>query len=106
MLTERINDIFRESLMKELPIRKTIHSLFKEKEEEVLRSGEHRNSLLGVQIMVLLKNRSNSYDVVTIRRSMDVVAKPGFIQYIPSGGFEAANDKNDIDTQRSNYSIH
>ena len=106
ILTERINDIFRESLMKELPIRKTIHSLFKEKEEEVLRSGEHRNSLLGVQIMVLLKNRSNSYDVVTIRRSMDVVAKPGFIQYIPSGGFEAANDKNDIDTQRSNYSIH
>ena len=40
-----------------------------------------------------------------MRRSVNVNAKPGFIQFIPSGGFEAANDCIDLDSQWDNYSI-
>lgn len=99
---------FKEVILDNLPIRKQIHDSFKSEgnEEKVLISGRYRNSLMGVQALLLLKNRSGSYDAVSIRRSMNVVNKPGFIQYIPSGGFEALNDKDDIDTQRSNYSVN
>lgn len=96
---------FKEEILNNLYIRNKIHKSFNN-EEEVLISGKYRNTLLGVQAILLLKNRSNSYDVVSIRRSNDVVAKPGFIQFVPSGGFEALNDKDDLDTQRSNYSIN
>jgi hypothetical protein len=34
-----------------------------------------------------------------------VAAKPGFLQFIPSGGFESMNDCNDFDAQWDNYSI-
>ena len=56
-------------------------------------------------MFVLVKNESGSYDALRIRRSMEVAAKPGFLQFIPSGGFEAINDCNDFDSQWDNYSL-
>ena len=53
----------------------------------------------------MVKNRADKYDILRIRRSTEVAAKPGFIQFIPSGGFEAANDCTDMDSQWDNYSI-
>lgn len=47
----------------------------------------------------------NIYDVLRIRRSAKVSAKAGYLQFVPSGGFEAMNDGTDFDTQWDNYSI-
>lgn len=97
----------KDTLLAELPIRAYIHKQFAQngKECDVLTSGKYRVSLLGVQMMVLVKNMSGSYDAIRIRRSNEVAAKPGFLQFIPSGGFEAINDCYDRDSQWNNYSI-
>lgn len=94
----------RQEILEHLPIRKSIHDKF-EREEDVLFSGKGRVSLMGVQMLVLVKNNSNSYDALRIRRSAEVSAKPGFLQFIPSGGFEAMNDCTDFDSQWDNYSL-
>lgn len=113
----QIKDKSREEILKQLPIRNFIHQKFADEaktsdgdkrlrcESNVLVSGRYRSSLLGVQMFVMVKNHANSYDVLRMRRSINVVAKPGFIQFIPSGGFEAANDGDDLDSQWDNYSI-
>lgn len=93
-----------KEILKELPIRRYIHNNF-ENECDVLTSGRNRSSLLGVQIFVMIKNYSEEYDVLRIRRSENVAIKPGFLQFIPSGGFEAMNDCVDYDAQWDNYSI-
>lgn len=99
----------RAYLMKHLPIRASIHKKFAQeegrREADVLLSGKYRSSLLGIQMFVLVKNRSGSYDALRIRRSSDVAAKAGYLQFIPSGGFEAMNDATDFDAQWDNYSI-
>lgn len=99
----------RKEILEKLPIRKYIHEQFINdshlKEADILTSGKFRSSLLGVQMLVLVKNYAGSYDALRIRRSVDVVAKPGFLQFIPSGGFEAMNDCVDFDSQWDNYSI-
>lgn len=110
-----IKDKTRQEILDKLPIRKYIHEKFAdeaqnsesrlERESDVLVSGRHRDSLLGVQMFVMVKNRAGSYDALRIRRSDNVIAKPGFIQFIPSGGFEATNDCIDLDSQWDNYSI-
>jgi len=105
----KVEDGKREDILKKLPIRNEIHKYFtetaKEKECKVLLSGRGRASLLGVQIFVMVKNHSGKYDTLRIRRSENVAAKPGFLQFIPSGGFEAMNDCTDYDAQWDNYSI-
>ncbi len=89
-----------------LPFRKKIHDKCGNGIHDSLLSGAGRASLMSVQIMVLIANKSESYDCLRIRRSENVSVKAGFTQFIPSGGFEAFNDGDDIDTQRSNYSIN
>lgn len=105
--SEKEKKIIRDKILSCLPIRKYIHDQFRqnEKESDVLISGKYRNSLLGVQAFVIVKNYSGSYDALRIRRSENVSAKPGFIQFIPSGGFESMNDCNDYDSQWDNYSL-
>lgn len=106
--SERVRSDFYNDLMEKFPIRQAIHNLFIEKENgewKVLVSGKHRHSLLGVQIFVMLKNKSGSYDALRMRRSAEVVAKAGYLQFIPSGGFEAMNSGLDRDSQYSNYSL-
>lgn len=99
----------RDFLMEYMPLRASIHRKFAEgtetEESDVLLSGKYRSSLLGVQMLVLVKNYSGSYDALRIRRSPDVAAKAGYLQFIPSGGFEAMNDATDFDAQWDNYSI-
>jgi len=71
---------------KELPIRNQIHE--NRSVANVLSSGCARASLLGVQMLILFKDKNCAYKVLAIKRSQDVAAKPGFIQFVPSGGFE------------------
>ena len=72
-----------------------------------------RYSLIGVQMFILYKNHiDNKYNVLFIKRSQDVAAKPGFYQFIPSGGFEIfENDDAIVDLEvrprvlRNNFSL-
>ena len=102
-----ISEAKREEILKKLPIRNAIHEKFKEEgdESDILISGKYRESLLSVQMFVLVRNYSNSYDVLRIRRSANVSAKANYLQFIPSGGLEAMNDCNDFDSQWDNYSL-
>jgi hypothetical protein len=104
---EKISELTREELIKQLPIRNAIHKRFLETgdESDILVSGKYRESLLSVQVFVLLRNYNGSYDVLRIRRSANVSSKAHYLQFIPSGGFEAINDSNDFDSQWDNYSL-
>ena len=73
-------------VLKELPIRNQIHE--NRSVADVLSSGCARASLLGVQMLILFKDKNDEYKVLVIKRSQDVAAKPGFLQFVPSGGFE------------------
>lgn len=53
----------------------------------------------------MVKNHSNSYDALRIRRSSDVAAKAGYLQFVLSDGFKSINDCTDFDSQWVNYSI-
>lgn len=64
---------------------------YKESMRKSLCSGEARNSLLSVQMLVLIKN-GNDYDIKIIQRSRDVAVAPERFQLVPSGGFEIMND--------------
>ena len=77
----------KEINLEELEIRNRIYK--GKSKEEVLTTGINRASLLGVQMLVIYKdNKTNRYRVVTIKRSDNVAVRPGFYQFIPSGGFE------------------
>lgn len=104
---KRISQINREDLLKMLPIRNSIHQNFLKDgdESDILVSGKYRESLLSVQAFVLVRNFNGSYDVLRIRRSENVSAKANYLQFIPSGGFEVANDCNDFDSQWDGYSL-
>lgn len=91
-----VND--RVWFLNHLPIRNYIHRNNKDS-EYFFRSGKDRESLLSVQMFVMVKNHSNSYDALRIRRSSDVAAKAGYLQFVPSGGFESINDCTDFDSQ-------
>lgn len=95
-----------EEILKHLPQRKAIHDCFKDNNEtSILTSGKGRKSLLSVSMMVLCKNKNNSYDALRIRRSENVDAKVGFLQFVPSGGFSALDAGLDFDSQFANASI-
>lgn len=94
----------KEFLLSLLPIRKNIHDKF-DNEENILTEGTGRESLLGVQAMVLCKNHRKGYDVLRIRRSERVDAKAGFLQFVPSGGFSALSNDISHDNITSSFSI-
>ena len=68
-----------------------------EETKEFLKSGAGRHSLLGVQMLVLMKEKSENeererYKLFLIRRSNSVAVAPGYYQFVPSGGFEVFCD--------------
>lgn len=67
-----------------------------------LASGKNRHSLLGVQMLVLMKTKENRYRISLIQRSNAVAIAPGQFQIVPSGGFEILNDS---DPGYSEYEI-
>jgi hypothetical protein len=90
-----VNTLDCDKILEFLPIRYSIHKNITE--NEVLSTGVGRYSLIGVQILVLYKNHiDNKYNVLFIKRSQDVAAKPGFFQFIPSGGFEIFENEDAI----------
>ena len=102
---KKLKAMSRKEIMEHLPLRKRIHASQK-KECEIFCSGAGRDSLLSVQIMVMVKNYSGSYDCLRIRRSENVAAKAGYIQLIPSGGFESINSDMCREAQWTNYSLN
>ncbi len=100
-----LDDIDVWSKLKEaLPIRNKMHkdvlgaskNDFDKEMSHSLLKGIGRDSLLSVQMLVVVKSkRTHQYEVKIIQRSNDVVIKPGIYQFIPSGGFEILNDSDD-----------
>lgn len=93
------------TIKKKMILRNKIHNGYTNL--EVLSSGCNRASLLGVQMIVLIKEKDTNYKVLTIKRSEKVAAKPGFYQFIPSGGFEVfenSDEHNEYDLKQ-NFSI-
>lgn len=93
-----------ERLKEFLQIRNKMHqdvfdSIVGKREDNMRHSllkGVGRDSLLSVQMLVVVKSRrTHDYEVKIIQRSNDVVIKPGIYQFIPSGGFEILNDSDD-----------
>ena len=90
----------------DLAMRNKIHKNHDKK--DVLLSGCNRASLLGVQLLIVFKDKKTGrYQVLTIKRSEDVSAKPGFYQFVPSGGFEVYenSDEHDIHELKQNYNV-
>lgn len=92
-------------LLELLPLRKRIHDTFNEHPSNIIAQGYGRASLIGVQAFVIVKNGADGYDCLRIRRSTDVAAKAGYLQFIPSGGLEAFNQDNSRDAQWENFSL-
>ena len=58
--------------------------------------GDGRDSLLSVQMLVIVRSkRTGKYEAKIIQRSKQVAVAPGIFQFIPSGGFEILNDSDD-----------
>lgn len=59
-------------------------------------SGLGRESLLSVQMIVIIKSkRTGKYEIKIAQRSNNVAAAPGIYQLMPAGGFEILNDSDD-----------
>jgi len=102
-----------DNILELLPLRNNIHK--GKTESEVLTTGTGRKSLIGVQMLVLYKyehSSKNQYKILFIKRSEDVAAKPGFYQFVPSGGFEIFENEQAINNMdmlpyvlKNNYSL-
>ena len=69
---------------------------FRERMLESLLCGKGRDSLLSVQMLVIIKSaKSHRYEVKIIKRSKQVAAMPDIYQFLPAGGFEILNDSDD-----------
>ena len=108
--------IIKDKLFKKSIIRNNMHASLKrenftdrklEMMLKSLRRGEGRQSLLSVQMIVLMR-KGKDYYISIIQRSKNVALAPGIFQLVPSGGFEILNDslngysKYEIE---SNYSL-
>lgn len=72
-----------------------------EQMKKSLESGEGRQSLLGVQMLVLIR-KADDYTISIIERSKSVAVAPGRFQLVPSGGFEIFNESQ---TEYSTFEI-
>ncbi|MEC0090537.1 hypothetical protein [Paenibacillus macquariensis] len=90
----------KDQMIKQLKLRNNIHN--DQLEEEVLITGKGRYSLLGVQMLVIFITEDNEYRALVIKRSEDVAVRPGYYQFVPSGGFEFYEKEiNEINTQKN-----
>lgn len=96
-----------EQLCRDSHIRNAIHASVlcgekcAEQMKKSLESGEGRKSLLGVQMLVLIR-KADDYTISIIERSKSVALAPGRFQLVPSGGFEIFNESQ---TEYSTYEI-
>lgn len=102
---EDLNDlVVWDKLCKSMEIRNRIHGdagkwgtlEFSEGMYKSLLSGSGRDSLLSVQMLVVVKSKqTKEYEVKIIQRSQQVAVAPGVYQFVPAGGFEILNDSED-----------
>lgn len=79
----------------------TSKEIFNNQMEDSLCTGYGRNSLLSVQMLVLIKC-DNNYKIEITQRSKKVSIAPGCFQLVPSGGFEILNND---DSEYSKYEL-
>lgn len=60
-----------------------------------LLNGRGRESLISVQMIVVIKSKDGQYEIKRIQRSEDVAQAPGEYQLVPCGGFDVFNDSDD-----------
>ena len=82
-----------KKLLQHLKHRQAIHSDKTNLQDLMIKTAENFFPLIGVQAFLVFKDYSHSenpeWKVIIIKRSEDVAIKPGYFQFIPSGGFEA-----------------
>lgn len=105
-----------EYLIKNSTLRNSMHKLgccakksseYNDAMYKSLCRGYGRDSLLGVQMLVLIKHGSD-YDIKVIQRSKNVAVAPECFQLVPSGGFEIMSNSNfpcSKDEIEDNYSV-
>jgi hypothetical protein len=99
-----INQMSADTIISHMPLRQAIHQNVSQR--DVLTTGVNRYSLLGVQVFVVFRHHiDNEYRVLVIERSEKVATKPGYYQFIPSGGFEIFENSDDDEILRNNFSI-
>ncbi|MFF2092730.1 hypothetical protein [Paenibacillus sp. NPDC058174] len=84
----------KDQMLNRLKMRHNIHT--SQREEEILVTGKGRYSLLGVQMLVVYLTEDDKYQVLVIKRSEDVAVRPGYHQFVPSGGFEFFEKEKEI----------
>ncbi len=98
------NNLTSAEILKMLPLRHTIHKGLRP--TEVIITGKNRFSLLGVQAFVVFFDKmDHQYKVLMMKRSEDVANRPGFYQFIPSGGFEIFENVENDRVIKNNYSL-
>ena len=105
---KQIEYVVKESsseLLSLLPYRNEVHTKLGNDPKRIFTDGSGRVSLMSVSMMVACKNINGKYDMLRIRRSSNVDAKVGFLQFIPSGGFSSLTEDNDFDAQYANASV-
>lgn len=99
-----IDQMSAEEILNYMPLRKEIHR--HSTQTEILTTGRKRSSLLGVQMLILFWHQEDQeYKILFIKRSKTVAAKPGYYQFIPSGGFEIFENNDNDQILRNNFSI-
>ncbi|GGG67474.1 hypothetical protein [Paenibacillus radicis (ex Gao et al. 2016)] len=91
---DRFLSFSKDQMLNRLKMRQNIHT--SQQEEEILITGKGRYSLLGVQMLVVYLTNDDEYRVLVIKRSEDVAARPGYFQFVPSGGFEFFEKEKEI----------
>ncbi len=94
----------RKNLLAYMELRNNMHRYTGDREDagfskrlyESMLRGDGRDSLLSVQMLVIMRSsRTHGYEAKIIQRSKNVAAEPGLYQFLPAGGFEILNDSDD-----------
>jgi hypothetical protein len=94
----------KDELMSHMPARQRIHAACRALGGPII-VGAGRCSNYGIQVMVVLRNPKGELCTYLMERSLTVAAKPGFLQIIPSGGFEAYGDDLNDTYIESNFDV-
>lgn len=92
-------------LLNNLPIRQSI--INSSDEDSHIISGNGRDSLLSVQLLIVFPDKDGKKKTVCIIRSKDVASKPNFLQIIPAGGFELYENESVVQEyhRKSNFDV-
>lgn len=92
-----------DKILSYLPCRRKIHNNITI--DKIITTGINRASLLGVQLLVVFLDSDKKYKMLIMKRSEDVAVRPGYWQFIPSGGFELFELNVNAFTIKNNFDV-